>query len=148
MGRPSSYNEDIDERICTMIAGGTTLRAICRLDDMPAWQTVYRWLEANEGFRDRFARARLTGFDAIAQEALDIADTTQAGVRRKVNADGVEETIEDMLGHRKLQIETRLKLLAKWDPKRYGDRLELAGDAASPLVVQTVQYTPPPKDEK
>ncbi|MNT50547.1 hypothetical protein D3C72_1874720 [compost metagenome] len=29
----------------------------------------------------------------------------------------------DMLGHRKLQIETRLKLLAKWNPKRYGDRM-------------------------
>ena len=29
---------------------------------------------------------------------------------------------EDMLGHRKLQIETRLKLLAKWNPKKWGDK--------------------------
>jgi hypothetical protein len=34
---------------------------------------------------------------------------------------------EDMLGHRKLQIETRLKLLAKWSPKRYGDKLGIGG---------------------
>jgi hypothetical protein len=41
-----------------------------------------------------------------------------------------------MLGHRKLQIETRLKLLAKWNPKKYGDRVQLAGDADSPLKVE------------
>jgi hypothetical protein len=42
---------------------------------------------------------------------------------------------EDMLGHRKLQIETRLKLLAKWNPKKYGDRVAVAGDAENPLKV-------------
>lgn len=38
-----------------------------------------------------------------------------------------ERTREDMLGHRKLQIETRLKLLAKWDPRRYGEKVEVNG---------------------
>ena len=42
-----------------------------------------------------------------------------------------------MLGHRKLQIETRLKLLAKWNPKKYGDRTTLAGDPEAPLQVST-----------
>jgi hypothetical protein len=34
-----------------------------------------------------------------------------------------------MLGHRRLQVETRLKLLAKWDPKRHGERIatEISG---------------------
>ena len=41
-----------------------------------------------------------------------------------------------MLGHRKLQIETRLKLLAKWNPKKYGDRVTMAGDAENPLAVK------------
>ncbi|HXD37446.1 MAG TPA: hypothetical protein VN624_12375, partial [Rhodanobacter sp.] len=36
-----------------------------------------------------------------------------------------ERRQEDMLGHRKLRIDTRLKLLAKWDPKRYGDKQQL-----------------------
>ena len=30
-----------------------------------------------------------------------------------------------MLGHRKLRIDTRLKLLAKWNPKKWGDRMAL-----------------------
>jgi len=27
-----------------------------------------------------------------------------------------------MIEHRKLRIDTRLKLLAKWNPKKYGDK--------------------------
>jgi len=52
--------------------------------------------------------------------------------------DGEKKTVreEDMLGHRKLQIETRLKLLAKWNPKKYGEKLALAGDAENPLKVE------------
>jgi hypothetical protein len=36
----------------------------------------------------------------------------------------------------KLRIETRLKLLAKWNPKKYGERVQVAGDADSPLKVE------------
>jgi hypothetical protein len=31
----------------------------------------------------------------------------------------------EWISRSKLRVETRLKLLAKWDPKRYGDRLNL-----------------------
>lgn len=62
----------------------------------------------------------------LALEALSIADTTQAGVTRKTKADGSEEvTEEDMLGHRKLQVETRLKLASKWDRARYGETVRV-----------------------
>jgi hypothetical protein len=44
-----------------------------------------------------------------------------------------------MLGHRKLQIETRLKLLACWDPKKYGNRTTLAGDAQNPVVIDAAR---------
>lgn len=37
----------------------------------------------------------------------------------------VEVKRADMIEHRKLRIETRLKLLAKWNPKKYGDKLDL-----------------------
>jgi hypothetical protein len=50
--------------------------------------------------------------------------------------ESVSYSKEDMLGHRKLQIETRLKLLAKFNPKKYGDRIALAGDPASPIKIE------------
>jgi hypothetical protein len=33
----------------------------------------------------------------------------------------------------KNRVELRLKLLAKWNPKRYGDKVQVAGDAENPL---------------
>ena len=60
------------------------------------------------------------------QECLAIADETQSGEIVTVKADGTKEVkTADMIEHRKLRIETRLKLLAKWNPKKYGDKLDL-----------------------
>lgn len=115
---------DIKNQIVDWISEGMTLREFCRQDGMPSWKTVYQWQNEDEDFKSRFARARIIGFDVIAEEALHIADTPQEGVKYESSALGSKEIREDMLGHRKLQIETRLKLLAKWDPKRYGDRVD------------------------
>lgn len=60
--------------------------------------------------------------DELAQEAVSIADKTQPGIRTKTSAEGVETVEEDMLGHRKLQVDTRLKLIEKWDRARYGSK--------------------------
>lgn len=114
----------IKDEIIDRISNGTTLRSICREDEMPGWVTVYAWKDEDPDFAERFARARELGFDAIAEEALKIADTPEIGqiVTSKEWGDEIKQ--EDMLGHRKLQIETRLKLLAKWSPKKYGERVE------------------------
>lgn len=132
MGRPSTYNETIAAEICERLAEGETLRSICRDEHTPKWQTVYKWMADRSDFADRIARARELGFDAIAADALEIADTPEEGVRIEHGKDGTKTTHEDMLGHRKLRIETRLKLLAKWDPKRYGERqaVDLSGSLA------------------
>lgn len=92
---------------------------------------VYDWLE-EDAKRDstessRFARARDLGEEQILQECMDIADNTQMGEIVTQKSDGsVEIKQSDMIEHRKLRIETRLKLLAKWNPKKYGERLDLA----------------------
>lgn len=121
-GRASTYSVEMADRIVEWVAEGKPLREFCRLDDTPAWRTVYDWLDANPDFAARFARARDLGADAIAEETLRIADTPMQGQRSEVSEDGLKTVTEDMLGHRKLQVDTRLKLLAKWFPKRYGDR--------------------------
>lgn len=134
MGRPSSYTEEIAEEICSRLEEGEPLRAICRDDHMPARRTVDDWRVAMPAFAARIARARSIGFDAIAEEALQIADTPMEGVEITTDERGTSEKRGDMLGHRKLQVETRLKLLAKWDPKRYGDKLAIGGaDDLPPL---------------
>jgi hypothetical protein len=106
---------------------------------MPPWRTVYDWIDTHPEFSARFAHARDIGADAIAMEALEIADTPLEGKRTKVTPAGTEEWTEDMLGHRKLQIETRLKLLAKWNPKKYGDKVTNVHEGgATPIKTEDV----------
>lgn len=141
-GRQSTYSAAAAESICARISDGETLRAICRDKAMPAWRTVYGWINAHEDFAARIARARELGFDAIAQEALEIADSPLEGVESTIKPDGsIEERRGDMLGHRKLQIETRLKLLAKWDPKRYGEKVAIGGASDLPPMQMATAMT-------
>jgi len=149
-GRPSKYTPEIAQKMCNLLAEGVPLQEICRMEGFPAWRTIYDWMYRDDeavaagggvGLSASIARAREIGYDALAEQCLIIADTPQLGVKETTSVDHKgNETIalsrEDMLGHRKLQIETRLKLLAKWDPKRFGDRVQLAGDAENPLKVE------------
>jgi hypothetical protein len=128
--------------IVAQIADGVPLRVICRQPGMPTWRTVYNWIDADAEFAKRMEAARQLGYEAIAQEALQIADTPLEGVETTTDEKGTSTKRGDMLGHRKLQIETRLKLLAKWHPTRYGDKVTLAGDAENPLTVTVQRLTP------
>ena len=142
-GRPSKYTKEIAEQMCELLSDGIPLREICRMEGMPAWRTVYDWMyrddalgEEGVGLSAAIARARDIGYEAIAEECLIIADTPKWGQKQVMSDDGATTTIEDMLGHRKLQIETRLKLLAKWNPKKYGDKVQVGGDPENPLTVK------------
>jgi terminase small subunit-like protein len=138
MAQSSTYTLEKADAIIAWISEGKPLREFCRQEGSPAWRTVYDWLEANVDFAARFVRARDMGADAIAEEALEIANTPLEGVRREMGGkDGPKEIYEDMLGHRKLQVETRLKLLAKWHPKKYGDKIDhtLGGPNGGPIVI-------------
>jgi len=81
-----------------------------------------------------------TPLTVICKPALRIADTPLDGMETVMGPDGEKITRKDMLGHRRLQVDTRLKLLAKWDPKRYGERMtqEISGPGGAPIQTQTL----------
>jgi hypothetical protein len=146
MGRPSTFTQEIADEICARLAKGEPLAHICREEGMPAVRTVSDWKKANETFSADFARARDEGFDRIAADCLDIADD---GVNDKyIDENGNFRTDTDVIQRSKLRIETRMKLLAKWDPKRYGDRItqEHTGADGKPLqhdLTMTVVFKKP-----
>ena len=41
-GRPSRFSDEISEEICRRLAGGESLRSICRSEAMPHLATVLR----------------------------------------------------------------------------------------------------------
>jgi hypothetical protein len=141
MGRPSEYSEETALRICERLIEGDSLRKICRDEDMPGISTVLRWLDAHEKFRTHYARAREAQADTLADEITDIADTPLVGQVKKTTEDGVEITEEDMLGHRRLQIDARKWIASKLKPRKYGEKLELGSDPDSPLQINIVDPT-------
>lgn len=139
-GRPSDYTDDLALLICNRLATGEPLAVICRDEGMPHRSTIYDWMKARPEFSRRFARAREEGFDALAAECLAIADDA-SGDRKTVGRDGEEREVCDteFVQRAKLRIETRLKLLAKWDPKRYGDKIALTGGGDEDSPIRTVR---------
>jgi len=133
-GRPSSFTQEVADEICRRLAQGEPLAQICRDDNMPAVRTVSDWKKASEAFSADFVRAREEGFDQIAADCLDIADETSNDTLSTEHGDRPNT---EWISRSKLRIETRLKLLAKWDPKRYGEKItqEHTGPEGAPLTI-------------
>ena len=110
--RQSKRTPEVEERIIEGLTDGVPFRVLCRQDDIPSWRTVYDWINADPSFASRVAYARDLGFEAIAEDILDIADDTPA--------------ISDHVQRSKMRIDTRLKLLACWSPKRYGNKQDVS----------------------
>ena len=121
---PVTRSPEVETRIIEGLCDGVPLRELCRQEGMPSWRAVYDWIAADADFASRIAHARDLGYDAIAEDILDIADDgTNDYVQRK-RQDGSTDTALDTehVQRSKLRIETRLKLLAKWNPKKYGEK--------------------------
>lgn len=145
-GRASTYTEPIAQEICDRLSDGEPLRQICRDEKMPAWRTVYDWQTAHPAFATRIAHARELGEDAIAQECMLIADTPLLGIKTTSKATGMETVEADMIEHRRLQIDTRLKLLAKWNPRKWGDKLAVGGASDLPPVQSSLNVAALPSE--
>lgn len=138
MGRKSTFNDKDAAEIVARLSKGEPLTHICADDWLPCDDTVRSWAEKDEAFARDIARAREAGFDAIALECLDIADNTENDTKWVGGDEGNERAVanSEWISRSKLRVETRLKLLAKWDPKRYGDKLALGqAEDLGPLTV-------------
>lgn len=121
-GRPvQPVPQDKADEIVEWISHGNTLRDWCRKAGNPHYSTVYDWLLKDDEFAQRFARARDIGADVIAEDALAIIDATPD----RVISDKSNAVDSGYVSWQKARAEFRLKLLAKWNPKKYGDKLDL-----------------------
>jgi hypothetical protein len=140
---PATYSDEqrqrILEKVMTGLRAGTPLAVLCSDDGMPCDDTVRNWADSDATLARDIARAREAGFDQIALDALAIADDSRRDTKR--GKDGQEVPDSEWITRSRLRVETRLKLLAKWDPKRYGERVTHAGDADNPVAFQEIRRT-------
>lgn len=120
IGRPSSFTQQTADTICDRIGTGESLRTICQSDGMPAMATVFRWLAANEAFREQYARAREQQGDVYADEVVLIADG------------------EGDPNDKRVRIDARKWAAGKLRPKVYGDKIE--HEHSGGVTVEVVRF--------
>lgn len=139
-GRPSAFTPELAIEICSRLAGGETLRAVCRDEKMPPESTVRKWaLEDRDGFSAQYATAREIGYQSMADELLDIADDSSGDVQS--DEDGNKKFNGEFASRSRLRVDTRKWLLSKALPKVYGEKVvqEHTGPDGGPVQVQRIE---------
>ena len=113
MPYPAKKTPKLTEEVLSRIALGETLASLGReLDFHP--QSWADWMRADEGLAVAYQRARDVGADALAEQALALIDEEPSRIEGKIDPGHVQ--------WRRAQVDTRLKLLACWNPKKYGTK--------------------------
>lgn len=79
MARPTDYNQDLAEEICTWLAGGDSLRAYCRQEGKPHISTVCRWVVSQDEFREQYAWAREAAGFAHGDGVIEVVELLRDG---------------------------------------------------------------------
>ena len=104
-GRPSTYTEEMGNRICDKLTEGVSLRKLCMQKEFPTASTVYVWLDRFPDFAERYARAREAATEDMLEDLLEIADN---------------ENIDP--NDKRVRIDTRKWVMGRLKPKKYGDK--------------------------
>lgn len=139
-GRPTTYKEETANEILERIVQGESLRSIVKDDHMPVISTVFRWMSHNEEFSKQYTRAKEEQAELLADEIISISDEENTTV--KTYDGGLTEVVFDStaIARNRLRVDARKWVASKLKPKKYGDKLELAGDPEAPLTVNIIRY--------
>jgi hypothetical protein len=136
-GPPTTFTQEVADRICEALAEGHSLRSICAADDMPAKSTVFKWLGEQPSFSDQYARAREAQADCLFDDILEIADDGRND--SYTDDEGRVRTDFDVIARSKLRVDARKWMAAKLRPRVYGEKLAIGGAAdLPPMQTETV----------
>jgi hypothetical protein len=114
VGRPTDYTPELGDYICELVATHSLgLPQLCEKykDVLPCEFSVRKWRSKFPEFSAKYAQAKLTQADVLAEECLEIADDSSR-----------DEFDEGSIARARLKIDTRKWLASKLLPKQYGDR--------------------------
>jgi transposase-like protein len=116
------YTPEFAEKVCERMAEGASLREVCR-DNGMAESSVRQWVrDDRDGFAARYQVARTLQVESWSDQIIEIGNREDLDPQdKRVRCDNLKW------------------LMSKLLPKRYGDRLLVAGDAENPLQVLHAQ---------
>lgn len=123
------------QMLADYVSDGMPLAQACRALDIPL-STTYDRIDRSARFAEMMEKARSAGFDVIATSCLEIADDTSNDYVETTDRNGNPKMALDKehIQRSKLRIETRLKLLSKWHPIKYGEKLQIEQKSASVAI--------------
>lgn len=128
---PYPERDAIMAQVCDLMAQGQSVRAICKANpDFPREYTIRQWGMAPE-FATQYARAREAMLDFWADEIVDIADDTS---RDTIETEKGEIPNTEWINRSRLRVDSRKWIMSKLSPRKFGDRIEVAGDPDAPLM--------------
>lgn len=131
MGRPSGYTVEIADEFIERLSCGESMRGICEDAHMPSRPTLWRWMDADASFNDRYARARERQATSYADLASQMAEGRNKG---------------DDPGTLRVQLDAIKWAASKLAPKVYGDKLDL--NHSGNVTVQRVDFSKAKVEDK
>lgn len=141
--------EEYRQRIVGMVCEVTTVSSqgmdrICKAfktnnPDFPDETTIRRWFKENEELAKQYARAKEDQIEKLVEEIIDISDDSSLDIA--FNDDGKPFVDHEHIARSKLRVDSRKWIASKLKPKKYGDKLELAGDPQNPLTINVVKFS-------
>jgi len=139
IGRPKQpFDVERGNRVCEAIANGETLRSIAAREGINN-STIFSWQRWDEEFAKQYAQAMADRADNDFEKLADMMEAEPE--RGKFGIDN------GWANWQKTRIDTLKWIVCHRLPKKYSDRLQLAGDDETPVKL-VVEYVGSERDAK
>jgi len=136
LGRPTIYNEALIDKICQIVATSEKgLHTIADEEWCPCYNTLFRWLNEYPSFSHKYAQAKESQSDFMGLQLLKIADDSIGDETFSPNGNRIEN--REFTSRSKLRVETRMWLMERLAPRKYGKMIEKEQDK------EAKEYQPP-----
>lgn len=115
------YTPELADEICARVMAGQTIPQIAKLEHMPSYVTIYRWLNTYEGFAKEHAKA------------LELSSHADAALMQETRNAVIRGDIEPDVG--RVAMHASEWLASKRNAKMYGDKpAGFEGQGAQPVL--------------
>ena len=128
LGRPSSYTQELADKICEEIASGKSMRSVSRMEGMPAMSMIFRWLREHPSFREQYTASTIERTEAFQEDVIDISDDGSDDYTEDNYMEGRTpgyQVNSENIQRSRLRVETRKWLMERMKPKKYGAKIDM-----------------------
>jgi hypothetical protein len=120
---PIKYSDELGAVICQRMIMGESVAKICKDENMPRQDAIYRWAFNKEHpFAELYKRARELQAEKYVDEIMEIADSSEDDYKI---VDGRKVIDHENIQRARLRVDTRKWVACKVLPKIYGDKSQV-----------------------